>query len=229
MMCPKPMREPKEKNSYNSLQQRKSKPKKEIQEWRRNILSHHESKPSRADRAEFSKEVVAELIKEVDGKCQCGCGRPDTETHHVMTRTRDGRGVKSNGMRVNGICNQRFHDNEEELQHWIEVYRKKYGDNFWFDEQDWEQYNRKQAATREVEDAHRQRMDALEPVMSLLSTAAGRKLKTAEIRLLDGLDTRETTTLVKLMQDVVEGMLPVQNPMSMPPVNDSKVKKSNLK
>jgi hypothetical protein len=45
------------------------------------------------------------------------------------------------------------------------------------------------------------------PIVSLLSTAAGRKLNKAEIRLLDGLDTRETTAFVKLMQDVVGGMM----------------------
>jgi hypothetical protein len=202
MMFPKPVRELKEKNTYNSLQQRK-KEKKPLPEWKQNLFAHHESKPSRSDRAEFPKEVVAELIQEANGLCQCGCGRPDTETHHVMPRTRGGRGVKSNGMRVNGICNQRFHANEEELQHWIEIHRKKYGDHFWFDEQDWEEYNRKQAADLEVERDKQAREEQLDPIVNLLSIAAGRALKAKEMRLIGGMNEKDIAVFAKLMYDVV--------------------------
>lgn len=106
--------------------------------WRFGILKHHKRGSSRASRAKFLTKVVQQLKKEAHGRCQCGCGRADEETHHVMPRTRGGRGVISNGMRVAHECNQRMHSNEEELQHWISVYKDRFGPNFWWDKLDWE-------------------------------------------------------------------------------------------
>jgi hypothetical protein len=48
----------------------------------------------------------------------------------------------------------------------------------------------------------RQRMDELEPIVWLLLAAAGRKLRVAEIRLLETLDARETATYARMVQDV---------------------------
>lgn len=182
------------------------KKKKEIAPWRQNILSHHKSNPSRSERAEFPLKVVQELIKEAGGRCQCGCGRPDTETHHVMPRTRDGRGVKTNGMRVNGICNQRFHANEEELQHWINVYTERHGPYFWYDDQDWEEYRRREDAELQEAAAQRLKEERLEPVMTLLSSAAGRQLRAKEKRLIESLPDKQMNVLADLITDVVNGM-----------------------
>ncbi|MFB6472994.1 HNH endonuclease [Paenibacillus glucanolyticus] len=182
------------------------KKKKEIAPWRQNILSHHKGRPSRADRAEFPASVVKELIEEAGGLCQCGCGRPDTETHHVMPRTRDGRGVKTNGMRVNGVCNQRFHANEEELQHWINVYTGRYGPYFWYDDQDWEEYRRREDAELQSAEAQRLKEERLEPVMTLLSSAAGRQLRAKEKRLIESLPDKQMNVLADLMTDVVNGL-----------------------
>jgi hypothetical protein len=41
------------------------------------------------------------------------------------------------------------------------------------------------------------------PIVDLLATAAGRKLKAGEIRLIDGMDDREVAVFAKLMSDVV--------------------------
>lgn len=198
----KPEKKVKEQKTYNSLG-RSKKEKKDRPEWKKHILSHHQSNPSRADRAEFPREVIAELIKEAAGRCQCGCGLPDQETHHVMPRGRSGRGVKTNGMRLNSICHQRIQTNEEELQHWILVYRTRYGQHFWFDEQDWEEHNRKKAAEKAADEEKQQRMEQINPIVTLLSTAAGRNLKAKEIRLIDALNDRQMVVFAKLMSDVV--------------------------
>jgi len=211
MMFPKPTKQPKEKKQYSSLQQRKNKPKKEIAPWRQGILSHHQSKPSRADRADFPRKVVEDLIIETNGLCQC-CGKLQAETtHHVMPRGRGGRGVRTNAMRLNWICHDRIQTNEEELQYWISDWERKHGPNFWFDDQDWEDYNRKQAAIQERELEKRQRTENIEPIVNLLSVVTGRSLKAKEIRLLERMNDNDMTIFAKLMYDVVGAGIAVEN------------------
>lgn len=188
------------------------KKKKEIQPWRQNILAHHNHTPTRADRAEFPRKVIEELIEEAGGLCQCGCGRPDHETHHVMPRGRNGRGVKTNGMRLNSGCHQRIQDDEEELQHWILIYRTRHGNYFWYDEEDWEQHNRKLAEQKRMEREERLKMERVGPILNLVSTAAGRGLKAKERRLLESLSEKDTATFAKLMEDVVNASAPQQKP-----------------
>jgi hypothetical protein len=173
----KPEKVVKEKKQWKPGQ----KPKKEIPEWKKDILSHHQSNPSRADRAEFPRNVIEELIIETDGKCQC-CGiRVAETTHHVMPRGRNGRGVKTNAMRLSWTCHDRIQTSEEELQYWMSEWELKYGANYWFDEQDREEYNRKQAASLEIEQSKHIREQQMEPVVNLLSAAAGRTLKAKEL------------------------------------------------
>lgn len=83
------------------------------------------------------------------------------------------------------------------------IYHKKYGDYFWFDQKDWEVHNRKQVATRVIEEEKRERVDQLDPIITLLSITARRSLKSKEIRLIDGMDESEIATFVKLMSDVI--------------------------
>ena len=205
MMFPKPQKREKEKKPYNSL--RRKKEKKPLPEWKQNLFAHHQPKQSAADRGEFPRKVIEELIAEAGGKCQSCLTNPDTTTHHVYPRGRGGRGVKTNGLRLCWPCHDRIQTNEEELQYWINVYREKYGDRFWYDEQDWQEYERKQAAIREAEEERSRRMAEIEPIVNLLSTAAGRKLKAAEIRLIDGLDEREMAVFANLMRDIVGAQL----------------------
>ncbi|WP_235427181.1 hypothetical protein [Cohnella kolymensis] len=99
----------------------------------------------------------------------------------------------------------------DELNHWIQVYLEKHGSYFWFDQQDWEEHGRKQSAELTAEEEHKQRMDRIRPIVELLSTAAGRKLKVGEIRVIDGMDDREVGVFAKLMADVVSaGIDPVK-------------------
>lgn len=180
-----------------------AKRKKPIQEWRQNILAHHRSRPSRADRAEFPPEVVKGLIEETNGLCQCNCGRVATQTHHVMPRGRSGRGVKTNAMRVCDACHDRIQTNEEELQSWISTYSLIHGPRFWFDEQDWEEHNRKQAAQERLEAQKQEQLKSIKPVMELLATAAGRSLKSKEIRLLESMDTKQMSVFTVMISDAL--------------------------
>lgn len=199
----KPEKRTKEKKPFNSLQRAKTKQKSKVPDWKKDILSHHKPNPSRADRAEFPAVVANELINEADGRCQCGCGRPDQSTHHVMPRGRGGRGVKTNGMRLNNFCHDRIQTNEEELQYWINVYREKHGDYFWFDEKDWEEHNRKQALQQQVEQEKQRHMESIKPVVDLVSTATGRKVTIEELRLIQNMSEKELNIFASMITDVI--------------------------
>lgn len=142
------------------------------------------------------------MIEEAGGQCQCGCGKPDQETHHVMPRARDGRGVKTNGMRVNKECHIRIQRNEEELQHWILIYRTRHGSHFWYDDEDWEQHNRKMAEQERLVAEERARTERVEPLIQLISSAAHRGLRAKEKRLIESLSDKDAATLTNLMRDV---------------------------
>lgn len=202
MMFPKPVKQEKVKKPYNSLQTRK-KEKKPLPEWKQNILAHHKSNPSKADRSEFPNSVVKELITETEGRCQCGCGQEANTTHHVYPRGRGGRGVKTNAMRLNGACHDRIQTCDEELKHWIAIYTEMHGERFWYDEKDWNEFNAKQASIKSMEVDRALRMERINPIVDLLSEASGRKLKAAEIRLIDGMDDREISVFAKMMADIV--------------------------
>lgn len=199
----KPEKQVKEKKVYNSLQQRKPKARKEVPEWKKVILSHHSSRPGSRERGEFPREVIAELIKESGGICQHCKSAEATTTHHVMPRGRKGRGVKSNGLRLCWPCHDMIQTDEELLQYWISVYREKYGDHFWFDDQDWEEFNWKQAAITAVEAERKERLNQIKPVVELITTAAGRSLKAKELRQLEGFDEREMAVFASMLSDVV--------------------------
>lgn len=188
------------------------KKKKEIQPWRKQILAHHNHTPTRADRAEFPHDVVKELIAEADGKCQCGCGQPDHETHHVMPRGRSGRGVKTNGMRLNSNCHRRIQDDEKELQKWILVYRTRHGNYFWYDAQDWEEHNRRQAELKRAETEERIKRERVEPILELISTSTGRRLKAQEKRFIESLSDKDSKTFGELVKDVVNALAPKEKP-----------------
>ncbi|WP_235440496.1 hypothetical protein [Paenibacillus sp. DMB20] len=109
-------------------------------------------------------------------------------------------------MRVNGVCNQRFHANEDELQKWIKVYTERYGPYFWYDEQDWEEHRRKEAAETQAAEAKRLQEERLDPVVTLLATAAGRPLRAKEKRLIESLPDKQMNVFADLMADVVNGL-----------------------
>lgn len=207
MMFPKPEKKQKERRG---LQQGK-RPKKETAPWRQNILAHHQDRPSSSDRGEFLPKVVKKLIEEAGGICQVCRTAPDSETHHVQPvgrRSSPGRGVKNNGLRVCRPCHDRIQTHEDELQHWIEVYRQRYGERFWYDEQDWEEYNRKQAELQAEEEAQRQRKEQLEPIISLLNESLGRRLRAREQRFIDGLNEQQRAMFAGLLRDMMGTYVP---------------------
>lgn len=183
---------------------RRKKPKKEIMPWRKDITAHHRKKPTRADRAEFPAYVVQRLRREAGGLCQCGCGRKDNTTHHVMPRSRGGRGVYTNGMRVSGICHIRIQNSEEELQKWISVYEEKYGPYFWYDEMDWEEHKKRENLANRSKALS---IDKLMPIVNLLASGAGRKLTEPELRfLVNSFQNRlDIDIFENLLREIVEG------------------------
>lgn len=197
----KPEKKVKEPKQFGGLKRKKE--KKPVSEWKKDILSHHLSNPSKADRAEFPTSVIKELIAETDGRCQCGCGQEAHTTHHVYPKGRGGRGVKTNAMRLYGVCHDRIQTNDNELKQWIAVYVEMHGERFWYDEQDWEEHYKKQASAKSRDDDHKQRMERINPVVEMVSAASGRKLKAAEIRLLDCMDDQEMNVFAKMISDVV--------------------------
>ncbi|WFA86478.1 hypothetical protein [Paenibacillus amylolyticus] len=114
-----------------------------------------------------------------------------------------GRGVKTNGLRLCWPCHDRIQTNEELLQFWISAFRDKCGDRFWFDEQDWDEYNRKQEAQQKVDQEKQNRQQSLNPVKELISSAAGRSLKAKEVRLIEMMDDKQIAIFEALINDIV--------------------------
>ncbi|SPY16132.1 nuclease [Paenibacillus polymyxa] len=198
----KPEKKPKQKKAYSSLGQRK-KDKKPVPEWKKDILSHHQSRPNTKERGEFPKDVIAELIADSNGICECCKAAEATTTHHVYPRGRKGRGVRTNGLRLCWPCHDRIQINEELIQFWISAFRDKYGDYFWFDEQDWEEHNRKLAARQRVEFDKNERLESIKPVIELITSAAGRTLKAREVRLLEAMDDKEMLVFTNMISDAL--------------------------
>lgn len=92
-------------------------------------------KPTRRKRNNFSKKIKQEVYDEVDGKCQ-QCGGRGEQVHHVMPRSRGGRGVKTNALLLCHSCHETVHRNNDLLNDWIRHYKSFYGDNFYKDEWD---------------------------------------------------------------------------------------------
>ncbi|AWV35187.1 HNH endonuclease [Paenibacillus odorifer] len=199
----KPEKQVKEKKSYNSLHQQKTKATKEVPEWKKGILAHHQKGKSSKDRGEFNDDVLAEIIAESSGICPiCKSAHSDT-THHVMPRGRKGRGVKTNGLRLCWLCHDAVQTNEEALQYWISVFRDKYGDHFWFDEKDWEEFNHKQNIQQQKDREKQERQNKIKPVVDLLTAAAGRSLKAKEIHLLQSFQDKDMETFASMMADAL--------------------------
>jgi hypothetical protein len=204
----KPEKKVKEPKGFGISKGKKE--KREVPEWKRGILSHHLSTPGKAERGEFPKNVVAEAIERSKGICQCCKQVPCTTTHHVWGRGRGGRGVLSNAYRACGQCHINIESNDELKQSIIEEYRQLYGDRFYFDEQDWIEFGRKEIASKTAEEERKQRMERINPIVDLLVAASGRKLKAAEVRLIDGMDDHEMLVFAKMMADVVAASIPAE-------------------
>lgn len=201
--CPKPEKRVKEARPSFGLRQKKE--KRELQETKQSLFANYEPRPSKSDRAEFPASVVKSAIERSGGICEaCRC-QPCSSTHHVRSRNRGGRGVLSNAFRSCGLCHMEIEGSEELKQALMEEYRQRYGEYFYFDDQDWEEHRRKQDAAKTAEAEASARMERLEPIVTLLSTAANRPLRKKEMLLLDRLDERQRVVFANLMHDVVAG------------------------
>ena|SRR5699024_5495423 len=92
-------------------------------------------KPTRRKRNNFSKKVREEILERDDYRCK-QCGMTGTEIHHVMPRSRNGRGIATNGLTLCASCHRLVHRQADLLNGWIKHFKSFYGDGFWKDEWD---------------------------------------------------------------------------------------------
>lgn len=98
---------------------------------------HKRKSRKRAERGKFSKMIRDEIKEECTGLCQ-ECFSRGCHLHHVMPKSRGGRGIKTNALLLCNDCHKRVHADNARLKHWIEVYRERYGKNFYKDKEDLE-------------------------------------------------------------------------------------------
>lgn len=77
---------------------------------------------------------------EEEYRCQM-CGGRATQIHHVMPRSRQGRGVYTNAMAVCNDCHSRIHKDNDLLDYWINLYAERYGPDFYKDRWDLYEWN----------------------------------------------------------------------------------------
>jgi HNH endonuclease len=112
-------------------------------------------KPKRADRGKFSEKVRIQIKDHFNRTCQgCGIQREHLHIHHVMPKGSGvGRGVFTNGLLVCNPCHRKIHDEKDQtlLKFWQDVFRKKYGVNYFRDTQDLKEMARVLADREEME------------------------------------------------------------------------------
>ena len=91
--------------------------------------------PKRANRNNFTKSVRNQVYKRDNGICQM-CKGKGTEIHHVMFKSRGGRGVFTNGLTLCQPCHRKVHNSGDLTDYWIDVFVDRYGPNFYKDK--WE-------------------------------------------------------------------------------------------
>lgn len=81
-----------------------------------------------------------EILDRDHHECQ-KCGTPyGLEIHHIVERSRGGRGVFENGVTLCWKCHHNVQGHQNLLDEWYEKAHSQYGDNFWCDEYDREAY-----------------------------------------------------------------------------------------
>lgn len=98
--------------------------------------SYKRRKPTRKQRNNFSSKIRLQIL-ERDGEVCKECGhRKATQIHHVMPRSRGGRGVETNGLPLCHECHTQIHMNAELMTKWQEIYEQRYGLDYFKDEWD---------------------------------------------------------------------------------------------
>lgn len=98
---------------------------------------HKRKSKKLAERGKFSKMIRDEIKEEFNNQCQ-ECGKKGHHLHHVFPKGRGGRGVKTNALLLCNACHKDIHADNNKLKHWISVYKKKHGPNFYKDKEDLE-------------------------------------------------------------------------------------------
>lgn len=97
--------------------------------------NHKRRVPKRVNRGKFTKEVREEVARRDKGICQ-QCGQAGSELHHVVFRSRSGRGVATNALTLCQPCHRRVHRDNDLAEYWINVYTDRYGPDFFRDKHD---------------------------------------------------------------------------------------------
>jgi hypothetical protein len=105
-------------------------------EWRPVLKpSHSRRVKKRADRSKFSKMVRDQVKEKYNNQC-ANCSSRACHVHHVQPRARGGRNVITNALLLCNDCHKQVHADNDLLNHWIEVFKKQYGKNFYRDKED---------------------------------------------------------------------------------------------
>lgn len=88
--------------------------------------------PKKSDRGKFDKKTTAMIIERDQGICQ-NCLNTGSEIHHVMYKSRSGRGVFTNGLTLCQHCHRKVHESAVLTDYWINVFADRYGSDFYKD------------------------------------------------------------------------------------------------
>ncbi len=91
--------------------------------------------PKQATRNEFKQSVRMEIYERDNGLCR-QCGAPGEHIHHVLYRSRGGRGVYTNGLTLCHVCHTKVHTNAALTKYWLQTFVDLYGEDFYKDEWD---------------------------------------------------------------------------------------------
>lgn len=95
--------------------------------------SYKRLKPKRAVRGRFDKLTRMKIIERDGGLCQ-ECGNVGYQIHHVQPKSSGkGRGVFTNGILVCQPCHTRLHQDRERMRYWQDVFKERYGEDYYKD------------------------------------------------------------------------------------------------
>lgn len=98
--------------------------------------NHRRAKPKRADRNKFSQQAREYILQRDNNTCRVCCVSQATQIHHVMYRSRGGRGVKTNGLSICNKCHHKIHKDANLSQYWQDKFSVAYGSNYYKDQWD---------------------------------------------------------------------------------------------
>lgn len=94
--------------------------------------------PLAGKRSEFPQKVREQIKRRDNYECQM-CGTPyGLEIHHVVERSRGGRGVLTNGVTLCWKCHQNVQTHQKLIEEWQKKFEARYGPGYYRDEWDGE-------------------------------------------------------------------------------------------